>query len=171
MEMIPRRVWRISRAVVAFFPLVAALGLCAFQYGDKAGLNSLPYAQVRALASDLPKAERLGKEGNIDMLAGQTVTGKDVAVRGELTDANCYMGSHIHAYDHAFCAKLCAAAGSPLVFVPDQGGPAYVVLTPQNGVPLSENLLDQIGVPGIVVQGRVLESNDVKALAIAQLKR
>jgi hypothetical protein len=43
-----------------------------------------------------------------------------VSFRGKVTDANCYLGSHTLAYDHAFCAKLRAAAGSPLVFVSDR---------------------------------------------------
>jgi hypothetical protein len=170
MRIIPHRVQRSSRAVVAFLPLFAAIGLCAFQYGDKVGLNSLPYARVRELSLDLPKAQGLARDGNIDMLAGEAVAGKDVTVRGELTDANCYIGSHTHAYDHAFCAKLCVAAGSPLVFVPDNGGPFFVVLTSQNGVAVSEKLLDQIGVPGIVVKGRILETDGPRALAIAELE-
>jgi len=96
------------------------LGLCAFQFGDRNGLNKMPYAEVQALVSDLAKAKTLAKQGNIDLLVGQVEPGETVRVRGEITDANCYLGSRVHAYDHAFCAKLCAAAGSPLVFIADQ---------------------------------------------------
>jgi len=46
-EAMEQRARPISRAIVAFLPLAAALGLCAFQFGARNGLNSLP-ADVRA---------------------------------------------------------------------------------------------------------------------------
>jgi hypothetical protein len=140
-----------------------------FQFGDRNGLNGLPFAKVQPLVSDLAKAQTLAQQGNIELLAGQSVPGNSVTVRGELTDANCYLGSHSHAYDHAFCAKLCAAAGSPLLFVPDQGNQTYVVLTPRNAVPLPASLLDQIGVPGIVIKGKTLDGDRVHALTVESL--
>jgi hypothetical protein len=151
--------------------LLAVLSLSAFQFGDRNGLNGLPYAQVQPMISDLGKAQRLAKQGNIDLFAGQAVPGDAVSLRGELTDANCYLGSHAHAYDHAFCAKLCAAAGSALVFVSDQGGPVYVVLPSRNGIPLSADILDQIGAPGILVKGKLLDAGGVRALGIEGLER
>src|SRR6202163_3048913 len=107
------------RRVIKLLSAIATLGLCAFQFGDRNGLNSMPFGQVQPLVSDLAKARRLAKQGNIDLLVRQTVPGKAASLRGEITDSNCYLGSHTHGYDHAFCAKLCAAAGSPLVFVSD----------------------------------------------------
>jgi hypothetical protein len=145
---------------------LSAFRFGAFQFGDRNGLNGLPFAKVQPLVSDLAKAQALAEQGNIELLAGQSVPGNSVTLRGELTDANCYLGSHNHAYDHAFCAKLCAAAGSPLLFVPDQGSQAYLVLTPRNAVPLPANLLDQIGVPGILVKGKALDSDGVNALTL-----
>ena len=94
----------------------------------------MSFAQVRALVSDLEKARRLAKQGNIEFLCGQDVSGQAVRLRGEFTDANCYLGYRTHAYDHAFCAKLCVAAGSSLVFVSDHQSKVYVVLTGKNGV-------------------------------------
>jgi hypothetical protein len=124
---------------------------------------------VQPLVSDLAKAQTLAGQGNIELLAGQSVPGNSVTLRGELTDANCYLGSHSHAYDHAFCAKLCAAAGSPLLFVPDQANQAFVVLTLHNAVPLPANLLDQIGVPGILVKGKAIDADGVHALTVESL--
>lgn len=146
--------------------LFAAVGLCAFQFGDRYGMNSMPFAQVQPLVSDLAKAEKMASEGNIELLAGQAIEGKAVRLRGEITDANCFIGKHTHAYDHAFCAKLCAAAGSPLVFIPDQGAQTYVVLTPRTSVRLPNSVLDQIGIPGIVVNGKSLEAGGLPALAV-----
>jgi hypothetical protein len=155
--------------VIKVLSAIATLGLCAFQFGDRNGLNNMPFGQVQPLVSDLAKARRLARQGNIDLLVGETVPGKTVSLRGEITDANCYLGSHTHGYDHAFCAKLCAAAGSPLVFVSDQGGEIYLVLSERNGIQLPENVLDRIGVPGIVVKGKVLDAGGMRALAVEGL--
>jgi len=155
--------------VITCFGAIAALALCAFQFGDRKELNNMPFAEVRPLVSDPATARRLAKDGNIDLLVGQMVPGKAVSFRGEITDASCYLGSHMHAYDHAFCAKLCAASGSPLVFIPDQGAEIYLVLSERNGIRLPENVLDRIGVPGIVVKGKVLNSDGIRALAVEGL--
>jgi len=155
--------------VIALLSTVFVLGLCAFQFGDRNELNKTPYANVEPLASDLAKARALAKQGNIDLLVGQVEAGDTVRVRGEITDANCYLGSHVHAYDHAFCAKLCAAAGSPLVFIADQDGKVYLVLSAKNGVRLPENVLDRVGVPGIVVEGKLFDAGGIHALAIQAL--
>jgi hypothetical protein len=157
------------RRVIKVLSAIATLGLCAFQFGDRNGLNNMPFGQVEPLVSDQAKARRLAKQGNIDLLVGQTVPGKAVSLRGEITDANCYLGSHAHGYDHAFCAKLCAAAGSPLLFVSDQGGEIYLVLSERNGIRLPEDVLDRIGVPGIAVKGKVLDAGGMRALAVEGL--
>ena len=111
----------------------------------------------------------MAKQGNVDLFVGETMQGQAVKIRGEVTDANCYLGTHRHAYDHAFCAKMCAAAGGPLVFVPDHGGQPYVVLGERNGIRLPEEVLDRIGVPGIMVKGKVLDADGLRALAIEGL--
>ena len=137
MQATARRTHLNRKSVIALLSVIAIVGLCAFQFGDRYGLNSMPFAQVQALVSDLAKAQKMAKQGNVELLAGETTPGRAVSLRGEVTDVNCYLGSHTHAYDHAFCAKLCAAAGSPLLFVPDQGGQVYLVLTERNGVRLA----------------------------------
>src|ERR1035438_624756 len=109
----------IKNSVAALLGCFATLALCPMQFGDRSGLNNMSFAQVQALVSDLGKAQLLAKQGNIEFLGGQVVPGQEVRLRGEFTDANCYLGYRTHAYDHAFCAKLCVAAGSSLVFVSD----------------------------------------------------
>jgi hypothetical protein len=157
------------KPVAMLLSAIATVGFCAFQFGDRNELNKMPFSEVQPLVFDLVKARQLAKHGNIDLFVGQTEPGKPVQLRGEVTDANCYLGIHMHAYDHAFCAKLCAAAGGPLVFVPDQGEEIFLVLNEQNGTRLPENVLDRIGVPGIVLKGRVIESGGMRALAVEGL--
>jgi hypothetical protein len=161
----------IRNSVAALLVCVAILALCAMQFGDRSGLNNMSFAQVQAFVSDLGKAQRLARQGNIELLGGQLVPGQAVRLRGEFTDANCYLGYHTHGYDHAFCAKVCVAAGSSLVFISDQQGKVYVVLTGKNGIRFPENVLDQIGVPGVVVTGRLVESDGVQALAVDRVGR
>jgi hypothetical protein len=155
--------------LLAALPFVTGAGLCAFQFGDRNGLNSMPFAQVQPLVSDLAKARQMANAGNIELLAGQAVQGKEVSLRGELTDANCFLATHTHAYDHAFCAKLCVAADSPLLFLPDEGGHPYLVLLGKNAVRLPDAVLDRIGVPGILIKGRILDSKQLPALALEAL--
>ena len=131
----------------------------------------MPFAQVLPLVSDLAKARALAKQGNIELLAGDVVPGQTVRLRGELTDSNCYLTRHDHAYDHAFCAKLCVAAGSPLVFLSDEGEQLYLVLTRQNAVPIRNDILDSIGVPGIAIAGTIIAGKNIRALAIETVER
>jgi hypothetical protein len=156
--------------LLAPFSFLAVLVLAAFQFGDNNGLNNMPFAQVQRLVSDLPKAQKMASDGNLELLAGKPVPGESRTLRGELTDANCFLTTHTHAYDHAFCAKFCAAAGSPLVFASDQGGLVYVVLPARNGVELPGRALDLIGVPGIVLRGRTLGADGVRSFAVESVQ-
>src|SRR5258708_25309942 len=120
--------------VIGLLSFLAVLIVAAFKFGDNNGLNSMPYAQVRRLVSDLLKAKKMASDGNLDFLAGQPMRGQPVTLRGELTDANCFLGTHTHAYDHAFCANFCLAPASPLLLISYQGGVAYIVLTARNAL-------------------------------------
>ena len=160
---------RNRKSIIALLSGILALGLCAFQFGNRNELNGMPFTEVQPLVLDLTKAGRLAKRGNVDLFAGQAEPGDTVSLRGEVTDANCYLGSHVHSYDHAFCAKLCVAAGNPLLFIRDQGGEIYLVLSEKNGIRLPGDVLDRIGVPGIMVKGKVLEASGMRALAIERL--
>ena len=166
MQATPQRALPGKKLLIAAVCLLSVLALGAFQFGDNNGLNNMPFAQVRCLVSDLPKAQKMAGDGNLELLAGQPVRGDSVSLRGELADANCFLGTHTHAYDHAFCAKFCAAAGSPLLFVSDQGGVVYIVLTAKNGVPLPESALNLIGVPGVLAKGRAFDVDGLRALAV-----
>jgi len=170
MQAAPPRARPTKLFLIALLCFLAVLLLAAFQFGDNNGLNNMPFAQVQRLVPDLPKAQKMANDGNIELLAGKPVRGESATLRGELTDANCFLATHTHAYDHAFCAKFCAAAGSPLLFVSDQGGVVYVVLTARNGVQLPENALNLIGVPGIVVKGKTPESNGIRTLALESVQ-
>jgi hypothetical protein len=170
MQVTRQRARTTNRFLIATLCFLAVLLLAAFQFGDNNGLNNMSFSQVQRLVFDLPKAQKMAKAGNLELLAGRPVRGEVRTLHGEFTDANCFLGTHSHGYDHAFCAKFCAAAGSPLLFVSDQGGVVYVVLAATNGVPLPENALNLIGVPGILVKGKTFERNGVRALAVESVR-
>jgi hypothetical protein len=157
-------------SAIALITSLATLGLCAFQFGDRNGFNSMPFSRVQALAPNLAEAQRMAKQGNIEILAEQAVPGAVVTLRRELSDANCYPTKHEHDYDHALCAKLYVAAGSPLLFIPDRDEKIYLVLLARNAVRIPEAILNQIGVPGIVVNGNAISKNGIEALAIASVE-
>jgi hypothetical protein len=160
---------RFDKKLLLLPSLLALGGLCSFQFGDNSGLNNMPFAQVEPLVSDPAKAQRMAKQGNIDLFIGHTVSGRPTQFHGEFTDANCYLTTHRHAYDHAFCAKFCIAAGAPLIFIPDQGGQVYIVLAARNGVRVPDNVLDHIGVPGTTVEGKVFDADGIHVLAVEGL--
>ena len=146
--------------------LFLAAGLCARQFGDRNGMNSMTFEEVKALASDPQRARLMAQQGNVDLFVGKEVAGQMVKLRGELTDGNCFLDKGIHAYDHAFCAKACVAAGSPVVFISDDDGKVYSVITPRNGVAVPEKVMDLLGIPGITVRGRVSRSQGMNVLAV-----
>jgi len=83
-----------KRFLIASLCFLAVLVLAACQFGDNNGLNNMPFAKVRRLVSDLPEAQRMANAGNLELLASKPVPGEPVTLRGELTDANCYLGTH-----------------------------------------------------------------------------
>jgi hypothetical protein len=146
--------------------LILVLGFSGYQFGDRNGLNDMPFEKVRNWTSDLEGARKAAQRGNIDLFAGRPAGDIKINMRGELTDANCYLSQGDHAYDHAFCAKFCAATGSPLLFLPDKSARVYVVLTAKDGVPLPAGVLNLLGIPGVSVTGEELKSHGIDALAV-----
>lgn len=142
---------------------------CAFQFGDRYDMNNMSYAKVKSLMLHPDAAQAMAMRGNVEFLAGQSVQGKYINARGELTDANCYLGKRVHSYDHAFCAKACVVAGSPVLFLGD-AGEVYVVLTAKNTTPLPGRILDKLGVPGVDVKGQVLHADGVDGLAVDDIQ-
>lgn len=46
------------------------------QFGDRSGLNNMPFAQLQRLVSRLEKGQRLAKQGNVKFRGGQVVPDK-----------------------------------------------------------------------------------------------
>jgi hypothetical protein len=150
---------------------LAAIGLWAQQ--SKKGMTkedmlNMPYAKVKATLSNpatRAKALEMAKKNGVMLMGGIPVEGQSVTLKGELTDANCYLSKGEHGHEHALCAKACVNAGSPVVFLA-QDGSVYMVLTPKDGRPLPGNALDELGQPGVTVQGKLVKAHGVQALAI-----
>src|ERR1700733_14081287 len=80
MQAKPPREHQNRKSVVTLLSAIAALTLCAFQFGDRNELNKMPFDQVQALVSNLAKARSLAKQGNIDLLVGQVEPGRTVSM-------------------------------------------------------------------------------------------
>jgi hypothetical protein len=158
-----------KRLAVTILASLFCFGLCAFQFGDRYDMNNMSYEKVKSLMLHPNTVQTMAVHGNIDFFAGQSVQGKYIDARGELTDANCYLAKRVHSYDHAFCAKACVAAGAPVLFLSD-GGKLYLVLTARNAVPTPATILDKIGIPGVDVKGRVLHADGIDALVVEAIQ-
>jgi hypothetical protein len=157
--------------------LLLASGLCLaasglWAQGKMMDMNDLPYDSVKAMLSDPARASmamEMAKKAGVLVMVGIPVQGKDVTLKGELTGANCYLSAGLRGHNHAMCAKACVAAGSPVVFIADDGT-VYAVLTAKDGMPLPPGALDQLGRPGVTVGGSVVTAHGVKALALASVR-
>jgi len=103
------------------------------------------------------------------LMGGVAVEGKEVTLKGELTGANCYLSRGIHGHDHALCAKACVAAGSPVIFIA-QDGKVYTVLLAKDGTSLPEAALDDLGRPGVTIEGKLVSGHGQEALALESVK-
>jgi hypothetical protein len=156
--------------------VVAGLGLAgtrtAAAQGQMMDMNNLPYDSVKAMLSDparAPQAMAMAKNAGVVLMAGMPVHGTAVTMKGELTGANCYLSGGLHGHSHAMCAKACVAAGSPVIFIGDNGT-VYTVLTAKNGVPLPNGTLDFLGRPGVTVKGSLVTTHGVKSLALEEVR-
>lgn len=139
---------------------------------NKMDMNDMPYAQVKAMMSNpeqATKAMQMAKMNHVMLMAGMPVKGRSVTLKGELTDANCYVSDGLHGHNHAMCAKACVAAGSPMVFLADSGK-VYTILTAKDGMALPEDALNDLGKPGVTVHGTVVKSHGVDALALESVE-
>jgi len=159
---------RLACFAVATASLLAVGRLAAQGQMGSMDMNSLPYDSVRAMLSDPARraqAMDMAKAHNVILMAGHPVAGRSITLKGELTGANCYLTGGMRGHDHAMCAKACVSAGSPIVFIA-QDGTVYAVLTGVNGMPLPKDAYDDLGRPGVTVQGKVVKSHGLNMIAI-----
>ena len=152
--------------------LLVAVALClappALRAQMQMNMNDLPYDSVKAILNDPvrgPQAMEMAKKMGVVLMAGMPVEGKEVTLKGEITGANCFLSGGLRGHNHAMCAKACVAAGTPVLFLADNGA-IYTVLTGKNGVALPAGTLDLLGRAGITVKGSILTTHGVKSLAL-----
>ncbi len=155
--------------------LVAGLCLAAsaaWAQGKMMDMNDMPYDSVKAIFSDPARksmAMEMAQKQGVLLMGGMSVHGKQVTLKGELTGANCYLSGGLHGHSHGLCAKACVLAGSPVLFIANDGT-IYTVLTAKNAMPLPEGALDLLGRPGVTVTGTVVTTHGVKALGVESVQ-
>ena len=157
-----------SSSILAVVSLLVTAGLAAQGQMGTMDMNNLPYDSVRAMLSDpgrRAQAMDMAKAHHVVLMAGHPVEGRSVTLKGELTGANCYLSGGMRGHDHAMCAKACVSAGSPVVFIAEDGT-VYGVLTGVNGMPLPKDVYDDLGRPGVTVHGKAVKSHGLNVIAI-----
>lgn len=159
---------RLSCSVIVAASLLTTASLAAQGQMGNMDMNNLPYDSVRAMLSDPARrsqAMEMAKTHHVILMAGQPVEGRSVTLKGELTGANCYLSGGLRGHEHAMCAKACVSAGSPVVFIAEDGT-VYGVLTGVNGMPLPKEAYDDLGRPGVTVRGKAVKSHGLNMIAI-----
>lgn len=158
-----------ARTIIWSVVAIMAIGIGAWPQGaKKMDMNETPYANVKAMLATpegAAKARQMAKANGVMLMGGMPINGQAVTLKGELTGADCYLSGGLHGHEHALCSKACVAHGSPILFVAHGGG-VYVVLTPKDGRPFPEDVLNALGKPSVTVQGNTLDSQGVKAISI-----
>jgi hypothetical protein len=111
----------------------------------------------------------MAKKDDVPLMGGVAIEGKEVTLKGELTGANCYLSRGIHGPNHALCAKACVAAGAPVIFLA-QDGKVYTVLPAKDGTSLPEAALDDLGKPGVTVEGKLITGHGQEAIALESVR-
>jgi hypothetical protein len=151
--------------------LIAAavpLGLLAAQGTNQKDMNSWPYSKVKQMMSNPQTAKKVGmmaKKNGVMLMGGMSMGGVPVAMKGELTGADCYLSTGDHGPEHALCAKACVSHGGPIVFI-GSNGTTYLVLPPKDGAHYPQEVLNDLGKPGVTVHAHEIDSHGIKALSV-----
>jgi hypothetical protein len=148
--------------------LAVAAGLWAEQGSSHQDMNDWSYSKVKQMLSNPQSAKKtmmMVKENHVMLMGGMPMGGTAVTLKGELTGADCYLSSNEHGHKHAMCAKACVAHGGPIVFLGPNGA-TYLVLPPKDGATYPENVLDDLGKPGVTVHAHEIDSHGIKALSV-----
>lgn len=153
-------------AVVAV--LAVSLGLLAAQSMNQKDMNDWSYSKVKHMMSNPKTAKEviaMAKKNNVLLMAGWSMGGTPVTMKGELTGGDCYLSAGKHGHDHALCAKACVSHGGPIVFL-SSNGTTYLVLPPKDGAHFPEQVLNDLGKPDVTVHAHEIDSHGIKALSV-----
>lgn len=154
--------------ILGVVAMALASGLWATQSVKSQDMNNWPYAKVKRLMSNPHSAKRvvkMAKKNGVLLMAGWSMGGTPVTMKGELTGADCYLSAGKHGHHHALCAKACVSHGGPIVFL-GRNGTTYLVLPPKDGAHYPEQVLNDLGEPGVTVHAHEIDSHGIKALSV-----
>ena len=89
-------------------------------------------------------------------------------LRGELTDATCYLNIGRHGEAHAECAAKCLKNGYPMAILTAEE--SLVLLVPEKGSEKVYKDAQKLGAKQVVVTGIPSEKGGMKALALQSVK-
>jgi hypothetical protein len=157
-----------SFLILSVAAVAVTAGLWAAQGTSQKDMDDWPYSKVQQMMSHpqtAKKAMMMAKKNHVMLMGGMSMGGHPVTLQGELTGADCYLSTGDHGHDHALCAKACVSHGGPIVFI-GNNGTTYLVLPPKDGAHYPEQVLDDLGKPGVTVQGHEIDSHGIKSLSV-----
>lgn len=150
------------------FAMAVTMGLSATKSTKNQDMNDWSYAKVKKLMSNPKTAKKvmmMAKKNNVVLMGGWGMGGTPVTMKGELTGGDCYLSAGKHGHDHALCSKACVSHGGPIVFIGDNGT-TYLVLPPKDGAHYPEQVLNDLGTPGVTVHAHEIISHGIKSLSV-----
>jgi hypothetical protein len=105
---------------------------------------------------------------------GQQKKGKEVIVRGEIVDIQCYVSGAMGkgtGEDHLQCATDCAKGGIPLALLEDKTGIVYILGQTKTAMKGANDMLMDFIAAKVQVSGRLHEKGGVKLLLIAKISK
>lgn len=154
--------------ILGIAALAVTAGLWAAQGTKHQDMNDWSYAKVKQLMSNPHTAKQtamMAKKSHVMLMGGVSMGGSPVTLKGELTGADCYLSSGQHGHEHALCSKACVSHGGPIVFL-GNNGTTYLVLPPKDGAHYPEQVLNDLGKPGVTVQAHEIDAHGIKALSV-----
>lgn len=103
-------------------------------------------------------------QGEVGPVA-EAMGSRDVLLRGEIIDPQCYFTHDSRGLEHASCARMCAKGGQDMAFLDEASGRIWPLIAAGHGRNPNDGLLDHIGKP-VEVEGVVFARGANEVLLI-----
>ena len=100
--------------------------------------------------------------------AGKGDNGKEVSIKGEVLDMNCYMAGEKHGAGHAQCAAMCIKGGAPMGILTDDN--KVYLLTENHDKPDPYTELKSQAAKQVTVKGTMFERGGVQGIEVSSVE-
>ncbi len=100
--------------------------------------------------------------------AGKNDNGKQVSIKGEVLDMNCYMSGGKHGPGHKECAAMCIKGGAPIGILTNDN--KVYLLTENHDNPDPYTKLKDQAANTVTVTGTMYERGGVQGIVVSSIK-